>query len=214
MYTKSQFEQFYTNYSGVSYVVPADQVGFFNFLLNKYQDQLKSLNIFNFTNSPSIRRYRIAYCQLQYLPVPLWQSITAIKKIDIKTNVEKILIENTDYTTFDSKVNIFGFDYIQALDFKCLSCNCQCEVIQIEGIYGVMMPDSLRDALFLIIYKNLQIMSTIGVNACNDIESISAGNISIRNRANKTDKMNINNILSYPEFENLKNYQMHFLKIY
>lgn len=216
MFNQTLFEEWYSAYSGNTYTVPANQVGFFNDFRDTYERQLVELGIFNFTGAESVQTYNIPYCSLEFLPIPLWKTITSVKKIDIVKGTETLLLEGVHFYHDNlTKKVILGNEYIIALNFACLSCNCSCQKIRIEGQYALDFPISLRNDLFLVIFNNMKNKADPDFESCDDIESISAGNITIKKSTTKVeDKTDVNNIFSYPKFRGLGLVASNFLKIY
>jgi len=179
MFTQSQFESYIRIVtSNPTYTIPADKVGLFSYYDDMYTEQLQELDLFNFTNVVQTREYRIPYCELTYLPIPLFQNTPAlvVEKQTIGSDTSLVLNQGKDYTL--EKINLNIKSYTLALNFKCLSCNCECEVIKVTGVYGIDMPRYLQNAIMNIIYNNLQPTSstTIGGNdCCANIKSKSDG---------------------------------------
>ncbi|MGL5964717.1 MAG: hypothetical protein ACRCZ2_10035 [Fusobacteriaceae bacterium] len=215
MFTQPQFEAFISNYTGVVYAIPATQVGRFNYLKDKYLEQVEELNIFNLDDVVSTKNYDIPHCSLEYLPVPLWSRIDTVVKISIKDSQQTNLVVDTDYSVDTDTIKINKIDYIQALNFKCLSCNCACEKIRVTGKYGLVFSTNLLNALFLILYKNIQKDELTSVDCCDDIESIQAGSVTLKySNSDLTTDEDVDDIFSYPEFTNLGKYKKHFIRLY
>ncbi len=214
-----QFETFISNFTGSSYTVPTAVKGRFEYYLELYLFQLRETRLFNFDN-PKISttiRYSIPFCKLSYLVTPIWHTINKVEKLNIKTGNATELIEFKDYYT--ETVNITSHEYIHALNFKCLSCICECEKIVVTGNYGIDLPDILIKNLFLIIYNNLGTINPLGGDSCcANIKSKSSGEGTVtfydKQKLSTNILKNADNILSYPIISNLiLKYKKHFVSI-
>jgi hypothetical protein len=206
MITKTQFEIYIRQVTGNStYALTSSQLGLFSYYVDLYTEQLTELDILNLDDSISTIEYPIPYCQLQYLSTPLWQETgLVIEKYELGSNTPLVLNKNQQYSY--NAFNIGITKYINAIDFKCLSCNCECEIIKITGKYGVKIPTYIMNLLMNIIYNNLNVSATSigGSDCCSNIKSKSDGSgfsvtyydkVTTAATASTKDK---DNILSYP----------------
>lgn len=199
--TRASFETYIKAYSNnPAYVLSPALVGQFNYLVDLYQAQLEDLGIFNFTNLEETRSYEVPFCELNYLPIPIWKSISKVEKLEIKTKAKTVLILNTDY--FLEPIVINQVRHTNALDFKCLSCSCACERLLVTGIYGVDVPSYVINTLSLIIHNNLGTeLSLGGSDCCANIKAKSSGQGSVTYYDKVATVSNIkqsDNIISYP----------------
>ena len=222
MITQAQFETYIRNATGNStYTLTSSQLGLFSYFIALYQEQLQESGILDVTKTIQSREYDIAYCQLEYLATPIWQEAgLVVEKLTRGSNTSLVLNKNEHYTY---KTFQIGLDkYIQAIDFKCLSCNCECEIIRITGYYGIKIPQYILNLIMNIIYNNLATgtVTTIGgSDCCSNIKSKSDGSgfsvtyydKPVTTLATTKDK---DNLLSYPIISNwLNKYYKYFIVI-
>lgn len=222
MFSQSQLESYISSITGTIYTVPVSKIGLMNYYFTLYESQLEQLNIFNVDDIVTQRDFEIAYCNLDYLPIPLFETITKVEKFNKITGVSIDLTNSNKYYQDIRKID--GLNYILALNFKCLSCNCECEVIRITGKYGIKPNQNLINFIYSIIYENLQsnnsVPSSSSNSCCDDLESINAGSIAIKfknstTQAVKTTTTNPNDLFSYSSINSLIVYYLrHFTIIY
>lgn len=199
--TRASFETYIKAYSNnPAYVLSSALVGQFNYFVDLYQVQLEDLGIFNFTDLEQTRSYEVPFCELNYMVIPIWKSISKVEKLMIKTKVKTTLILDTDY--FLEPIVINQVRHTNALDFKCLSCNCICDRILVTGVYGVDVPSYVTNTISLIIYNNLGTgLSLGGADCCANIKAKSSGQGSVTYYDKISTVYNTkqsDNIISYP----------------
>jgi hypothetical protein len=222
MFEQVDFETFISRIYNITYTIPSNQIGLFEYYKMLYIRQLKSFDVFDLSDKIKEKRYEIAFCRLEYLPTPLWQKDNDFKicKINLHDGTSMDLIEDKDY--WFETIDLDDYEYIIGINFKCLSCNCECEMIKIKGNYGIKITDELSNYMFNVIYSALKTGSNITANGCKDnIEYERTGNYNVKYKSNtsttntKTFEKNPNDITSYPFIYSLiAYYKRYFIKLY
>jgi len=173
------------------------------FLLSMYQEEISS--IINLERSNFTKSYTFDACSQFYLAVPIWKNYT-VTMLDKGSNSGLTLEENKDYIVQKSQIED---DKIIGLDFSCLRCNCKCEIVRINGIFGYKLSDYIVKIIF-------RLISQITSNDCCDdtlanktIEKITVGNVtktySINDDEVKTQRK-LKNGYGITEYEPVKNW--------
>jgi hypothetical protein len=201
-----------------NFTLTTTDLGYYEEYMALYASQIKKFDLFYFETYKSNREYDILTCQLQYLATPIWQEKNLkVSKLDIKSNTLTPLILNQDYRC--DYLYIEDKKYIRGLNFNCLSCNCECEKIVINGIYGFDFDENLIRFIYLAMY---QAIGTVPTNtSCKDnIKSETTGNYSVTyyDKTNTTVKTNTAfnplMIYSYPQiWEIIQYYKQFFIVI-
>lgn len=216
--TQPTYQAYMSSYLGLAYTIPVigGGVARFNRFASLYQSQLTDLGIFNLNNPvvASTIKYKIPFCKLTFLSVPIWTAITGVVKRNIITGNVVDLILNVDFSL--SLQTIGGNSLITGLDFKCLAVNCDCEEIIITGFYGIPLPAILVESIYLIIYNNLNLENE---NCGNYIKSKSSGEASVSYRDKTKAELlgavnNPNNLLSFFDVNRIVlKYKYYFLTL-
>jgi hypothetical protein len=208
-----------------SFTLTTDEVGLFNEYLSLYTSQLIKMGMFDMSIINNQKAYDIPFCQLDYLPVPIWQEGTTnkpliIQKKNAKTGDIKDLFIDKDY---DLEFIVIGdYKYIIGVNFKCLSCNCECEKIIINGVYGFRVDEEISNFIYLILFKNLSSTLPTGNSCKENIKSESTGNYSVTYYDKPTTGTNTTAfssnplmISSYPQVADLLGfYRKYFIQLY
>jgi hypothetical protein len=228
MINQTDFEQYISTIYNITYSIPTAQLGLFNYYLSLYKRQLSEQGVFNMKANPntiSTKKYDIPFCNLDYISIPVWLveqvSTLEISKVDLSTGTSRILVENRDYWL--ETIEMDEHEYAIGLNFKCLSCNCECEIIQVKGKFGFILTTEFMDYLYNILYSALKTGSIVASTNCKDnIETERTGNYSVKYVSKSVStttssgfEKNINDIYSYPYiFNTISLYMRYFIKLY
>lgn len=227
MINKTNFESFISSIYDISYTVPVSQQSLFNYYVRLYKRQLAEHNVFNLNTDPdklTTKRYDIPFCSLEYLVTPVWLLETTntivVKKINYRNGTTQVLEQFKDF--WFEQIEIDEKIYVIGINFKCLSCNCECEIIEVTGKYGFNLTQELEEYIYNIIYTALKTGNINTANGCKDnIESERTGNYNVkyRNTTQNTTQTgfekNVNNIYSFPYvFDTVSYYMKYFIKLY
>jgi hypothetical protein len=169
--TLVDFETWYDSIYTAPYTCNSAEV---ELLLEMYLSEISTIIPIEKANVTKI--YTFNGCGEFYLACPVWENYTV--KIGAKNDMSNLtaLAEGKDYLGQYSHVNS---DKIIGLDFSCLRCNCQCEIVKIAGDYGYKIPDMLVKMIFKLIVE----LSQSGFdNCCSDdgriLTSVKTGSVS------------------------------------
>lgn len=112
------------------------------FLLEMYKTEIAN---FIPLKESKIKNYKFESCSQFYLAIPIWQDFT-VKAFEKGDNTN--LLTLTSDVDFTSQKSVIDSNKTIGLDFSCLRCNCECEIIQISGTFGYELPNNLIKIIF------------------------------------------------------------------
>lgn len=139
----ADFEAWYTATNTTPYAGNTAEV---EYLLEMYLEEIKSVVPVEQANLTKV--YDFNACGEFYLACPVWQTYSV--KIGEKSNPTNLTLLVLDRDYREQKSHADSQKTI-GLDFSCLRCNCKCEFVQIEGIFGYKLPDILVKMIFKLI---------------------------------------------------------------
>lgn len=119
--------------AGISLPANGFSVSYIETVLSVWEQQIDQYIGTQFTITDKNVDYRINQCQDTYLHIGSWQvDGLHIQLLNRYKQVVKILQLDTDYHL------VFSFDKkcVIGLDFRCLSCLCDCQYIRVTGSWG------------------------------------------------------------------------------
>jgi hypothetical protein len=140
---KEDFETWYKTAFDTDYVGNIQEV---ELLLELYLGEISA--VIPIEKAGVTKIYTFDACGQFYLACPTWQDYTV--RIGAKKDTTNLteLSKNKDFLeqlshTDDTK--------IIGLDFSCLRCNCECEVVEISGKFGYKLPDIFIKMIFKLV---------------------------------------------------------------
>lgn len=180
--------------------------------LSSYKQELA--RYFRFDNTSKVKMFKVEGCSTNLVSTPIFElndSNLTIQGYDVKTRMLK------DYQVdYDFKFRTFAYkdkDYVYALDFGCLNCLCECEMIKVSGLFNPLFD------LENYIYSLINELGTVAVlDDCQQIASEKIGEYQVTYRDTSTtqasNKINLDNVFSFPTIQKQISYlQPYFISL-